>query len=118
MKLSEIARFTGDVPAMTDFYRKLLGSEPVFANNSIASFRCGDVTILIHENYTPGPNDLPCENHIAFAVDDLDLTFAKLQGQGVTIVAPPTDYPWGRSAYIRDSDGNLIELAGSRSAAS
>ncbi|MCC6795432.1 MAG: VOC family protein [Candidatus Hydrogenedentes bacterium] len=111
MKLSEIARFTNDVPAMTDFYRNLLGSEPVFSNNSIASFRCDDVTVLIHENYTPGPNDLPSENHIAFAVNDLDSAFAQLQAQGVTIVAPPTEYPWGRSAYIRDSDGNLIELA-------
>ena len=36
----------------------------------------------------------------------------QLRGQGVEIVAGPRDEPsWGlRGAYIRDSDGNLLEL--------
>ena len=26
-------------------------------------------------------------------------------------VAEPHDYPWGRSAYLRDPDGRLVEAA-------
>lgn len=33
---------------------------------------------------------------------------------GMTIEYPPRDYDWGRSAYLRDPNGGLIELKQSR----
>ncbi len=48
---------------------------------------------------------------IGFKVDDVDTVYAELIGRGVIPVTPPTDRPWGqRTAYLRDPDGNLIEL--------
>jgi catechol 2,3-dioxygenase-like lactoylglutathione lyase family enzyme len=49
---------------------------------------------------------------IGFKVSDVDAAFAELVASGAPSAAPPTDRFWGqRTAYIRDPDGHLIELA-------
>jgi len=49
---------------------------------------------------------------IGFKVPDVDAAFAELVAQGASPVTSPTTRPWGqRTAYIRDPDGHLIELA-------
>ena len=49
---------------------------------------------------------------IGFKVPDVGEAFADLVGRGASAVMPPTDRPWGqRTAYVRDPDGHLIELA-------
>lgn len=110
MKLIEIARFTHDVPAMTAFYRALLGCEPAAESDGMAIFLVDQTKIFIHQTYTPGAGELPPENHTAFAVPDVDAACAALTGTGVRLEVEPRDYYWGRSAYLRDPDGHLIEL--------
>jgi catechol 2,3-dioxygenase-like lactoylglutathione lyase family enzyme len=99
MKLCELAFFTDNVETMTAFYRRLLGSEPV-----------GETKLFIHRNYMPAAGELPPTNHIAFAVADVDAACQALQQEGLTVEVAPTDYYWGRSAYLRDPDGQQIEL--------
>ena len=50
--------------------------------------------------------------HGALQVDDLDATFAWLADSGAETVWPPADavQPGGRFAYVKDPEGNLIEL--------
>ncbi len=49
---------------------------------------------------------------LGFKVSDVDAAFSALLKQGVPVVTPPTDRHWGqRTAYVRDPDGHLIELA-------
>lgn len=49
---------------------------------------------------------------IAFKVPDVDGAFAELVEHGASPAMPPTTRPWGqRTAYVRDPDGHLIELA-------
>ena len=49
---------------------------------------------------------------IGFKVADVDAAIDELIARGATPVAPPTDRFWGqRTAYVRDPDGHLIELA-------
>jgi len=55
------------------------------------------------EEYGEGRNF----GHLAFEVDDIYATCAKLQADGVTINRPPRD---GRMAFIRSPDNISIEL--------
>jgi lactoylglutathione lyase len=55
------------------------------------------------ENYTGGRNF----GHLAYAVDDIYVTCARLQAHGVAIVRPPRD---GAMAFIRSPDNISIEL--------
>jgi catechol 2,3-dioxygenase-like lactoylglutathione lyase family enzyme len=49
---------------------------------------------------------------IGFKVTDVDAAFSDLVARGALPAAPPTDRFWGqRTAYVRDPDGHLIELA-------
>lgn len=110
MRFAELAIFTDNVESTAAFYERLLGVAPKHRGEGIAIFKVGGVDLLIHKTYEPGPGDLPCENHVAFAVPDVDRAVAGLQDKGLTVDIPPADYPWGRSAYLRDPDGNLVEV--------
>jgi catechol 2,3-dioxygenase-like lactoylglutathione lyase family enzyme len=112
MKLVELARFTDDVKAMENFYRLLLEAEPVAKSDDMAIFMNGETKIFIHKKYPASEGELPPENHTAFAVADVDAACNALLQEGLTLETPPKDYYWGRSAYLRDPDGNLIELIG------
>ncbi len=110
MNLVEIARFTADVEATVNFYRSLLRVEPVVASDDMAIFLVGETKLFIHRTYIPGQGELPPENHTAFATADVDAVCRDLAAQGLTLEVAPRDYYWGRSAYMRDPDGHLIEI--------
>ena len=110
MKLVELAYFTDDVGHMADFYRRLLNAEPVAQSEGMAIFLVGETKVFIHHSYTPSEGDLPPENHIAFAIGDVDAACNRLVEQGLALEIPPQDFYWGRSAYLRDPDGHQIEL--------
>lgn len=67
-----------------------------------------------------GTADLPVDataqdkSMLIIRVEDVDAEAARLAGLGVKIINGPLDHPgWGmRTAYLRDPDGNLIELMG------
>ena len=49
---------------------------------------------------------------LGFKVDACDDAYHELVTAGATAAAPPTDRAWGqRTAYVRDPDGHLVELA-------
>lgn len=49
---------------------------------------------------------------LGFKVDDVDAAYQELLDNGAPNVIAPTTRPWGqRTAYVRDPDGHLIELA-------
>ncbi|HEX2226325.1 MAG TPA: VOC family protein [Candidatus Binatia bacterium] len=49
---------------------------------------------------------------IGFKVDDVDAAVSELVARGAWPAVAPTDRFWGqRTAYVRDPDGHLIELA-------
>lgn len=106
----EIALFTDDVEAAATFYRGLLGAEPVAEWPGGAIFAAGDSKVLVHERGAAMENGPPNEDHFAFSVADLDEVCDELRAQGTWLMVEPRDYPWGRSAYLRDPDGRLVEL--------
>ncbi|HVF24610.1 MAG TPA: VOC family protein [Anaerolineales bacterium] len=110
MKLHELAYFTDHVQEMTDFYRALLGMEPIAQSDDMAIFTSGETKIFIHRNDPPTEGDLPPKDHIAFAVEDVDIACDALIQQGLSLEIAPKDYYWGRSAYLRDPDGHQVEI--------
>jgi len=49
---------------------------------------------------------------IGFKVADVDAAWAELTGAGAPSAVAPITRPWGqRTAYLRDPDGHLVELA-------
>ena len=113
----EIALFTEDVAALAGFYARSLGAQPAFQNDGMALFQVDGIQLLIHHKappdpaYAVDPGGPPNEDHIALAVPDLDAACAELEGQGLTIAVPSQSFSWGRSAYLRDPDGRLVELS-------
>ena len=107
----EIALFTDDVDAAVSFYRGLLGTGPVAEWPGGAIFAAGDAKLLVHERAAAMDDGPPNEDHFALSVVDLDAACDELRGHGTTFLVEPRDYPWGRSAYLRDLDGRLVELA-------
>lgn len=110
-KINEVAYFCEDLQAMARFYRRLLGSDPVAQSEGMAIFLAGETKIFLHRTYQPGSGELPPENHIAFAVTDLQACCDSLTADGYTLEVQPAEYYWGRSAYLRDPAGHLVELS-------
>jgi catechol 2,3-dioxygenase-like lactoylglutathione lyase family enzyme len=110
--LAEIALFTDDVSEASAFYEGLVGSGPVAEWPDGAIFAVGDGKLLVHAR--PRATAVaapPNEDHFAISVDDLNATCTALANAGFTFLVEPRDYAWGRSAYLRDPDGRLVELA-------
>ncbi|HVE90741.1 MAG TPA: VOC family protein [Actinomycetota bacterium] len=111
-RVTEVARFSSDVVAAAGFYERLLQVSPVSAGPGHTEFQVGDVKLLVHEAYEPDPSD-PLDpgsrDHVAFAVEDLEAACARMREAGVEVVGPQ-DYDWGRSAYLTDPDGRMVEL--------
>ena len=53
-------------------------------------------------------------HHLAWEVEDVDAAFAELVARGVAVHSPPESFPEAaptmRIAFLRDPDGNLLEL--------
>jgi catechol 2,3-dioxygenase-like lactoylglutathione lyase family enzyme len=108
--LAEIAVFTEDVAAVSAFYRGLL-RDPVTEWPGGTLFACGGAKLLVHERATALDDGPPNEDHFALSVEDLDAACESLAAHGHTFLVEARDYQWGRSAYLRDPDGRLVELA-------
>ncbi len=101
--LAEIALFTPDVDATVEFYERVLDHPPTSRWAGGATFDVGGVTLLIHEQGDPAEGMPPGVDHFAFRFADVDTEAARLGAEA-------KEYPWGRSAYLHDPDGRLVEL--------
>jgi catechol 2,3-dioxygenase-like lactoylglutathione lyase family enzyme len=101
--LAEIALFTADVDATVAFYARVLSREPASIWSGGATFDLDGVTLLIHALGQQAEGMPPNVDHVAFRVTDLESDAERLGTEAA-------DFPWGRSAYLRDPDGRLVEL--------
>ena len=116
MELSHVRLLVADYVRCFSFYRDVLGLEVTFGDvaTGYADLRAGDGSTLalfdrseqesVVELRPPGDGSL-----LVFRVDDVD-AFAREHED--FMVGPPQDRAeWGiRVAYLRDPDGNLIEV--------
>jgi predicted enzyme related to lactoylglutathione lyase len=110
-ELVEIALFTDDVEAVKAFYGRLFGTAPEVEWPGGAIFAAGKAKLLVHERGEGPEGGPPNEDHFALGVADVDAAAAELEADDLTFLVAPRDFPWGRSAYLRDPDGRLVELS-------
>jgi len=81
---------------------------------TLAIYRRKDMAEIIGTAELPIQANCQDRGILVFEVEDVDGTFRKLSGQGAEVVLEPQDFvDFGfRGAYLRDPDGNLIELTG------
>ena len=117
MKFSGICLLTDCVPALVDFYTRVLGCS-FEGDESHAEFTPGGLSLAIFsrqgmEQMAPGCLQGAGQGGftIGFEVDDVDAHCARLLSLGVPIVKPPASYPWGtRSVWFRDPEGNIVNF--------
>lgn len=110
-----------DLDRTLAFYVDVLGLELAHRSGPFAQLRTGTTRLAFFAReamaetldapLVPPAADAP-GFELGFKVDDVDAAFAALVAAGAPPATPPTTRPWGqRTAYVRDPDGHLIELA-------
>jgi predicted enzyme related to lactoylglutathione lyase len=107
---------TPDLSRLQGFYAGLFDAEeikryPAGGDPFFVGLRVGDAELgLVSEaGARPGPDGQRCL--LSVAVDDVDALLDTVRRLGGTVLAPPTDMPWGeRVGHIQDPDGNTVNL--------
>jgi catechol 2,3-dioxygenase-like lactoylglutathione lyase family enzyme len=117
MKFTGICLITENVPALVEFYTKILHC-PAAGDDTHAEFEFGGTSLAIFsregmEDMAPGSMQGAGVGGftLGFEVEDVDAEFARLKRLGVTFVKLPAIYAWGaRSLWLRDPDGNIVDF--------
>ena len=124
MRLDGFGLLVNDMGRMIRFYRDVLGFEIKENEDTENVYLVKDGTLFLlygrknfekltsHEyEYVKGLNG---HFELALYVDtfeEVDEAYARIVEKGGTEVMKPTTEPWGqRTCYIRDPEGNLIEI--------
>ena len=110
-----------DLDRALAFYCDVLGLPLGHRSGPYAQLATGETRVSLYERSAmaqtldrqlepPQPSAPGFE--LGFKVDDCDGAYSELVAAGAVPAVPPTDRAWGqRTAYVRDPDGHLLELA-------
>ena len=97
-----------------DFYAGFLGLQPVMERDEIITFAMpgnaqSQISVIRRDD-----TDVP-EPNISIEVADVDATYAQAVAQGLVILYPLTDEPWGvRRFFVADPNGAVINILSHR----
>lgn len=124
MKLGWVLLYVPDAKRAADFYQRAFGFELAFMNETgtYAALKTGETTLgfvaqsfvrdMLPGGIRPAQNDeAPPPFEVALTTDDVAAAQTKAVAAGARHVMAPTKKPWGQTvAYVRDLDGNLVEI--------
>lgn len=125
MRFGYTILYVADVAGTLDFYERALGQRRRFVHESgqYAELETGETVLAL------AAHDLAAENlpgvyrpedraggrpafEVCFVTDDVQGAFDRAITEGAEAVTAPQTKPWGQDvAYVRDPEGNLVELA-------
>ena len=123
MRFGYTILYVRDVAGSVDLYERAFGQRRRFVHESgdYAELDTGETTLsfasheLAESNLPkafkrPQGDATPFE--VCFVTDDVAGAYDRAVREGAEPVTPPQTKPWGQDvAYVRDADGNLVELA-------
>lgn len=116
LHLNHVGRTTKNLEASRRFYVDVLGckeiSRPKFSFNGSWLYLAGMQFHLIEDLTTPdpAPGINPRENHVAFAVEDVDAMEVRLRAFGIAYKRNLIPDRQIHQLFFRDPDGWLIEI--------
>jgi lactoylglutathione lyase len=125
MRFGYTILYVSDVEASLDFYERALAQRRRFLHESgqYAELDTGDTALAFaaHELaaanlpgvYRPEERRGPTPAfEVCFVTDNVQAAFDRAITEGAEAVTAPQTKPWGQDvAYVRDPDGNLVEIA-------
>src|SRR3954451_23023959 len=125
MRFGYTILYVRDVAASLEFYERAFGQKRRLLHESgqYAELETGSTTLafasreLAADNLPEGASATaddvpPTVFEVCFVSDDVEGDHARAVEAGAHTVSRPQEKPWGqRVAYVRDLDGNLIEIA-------
>ena len=125
MRFGYTILYVRDVAASLELYEKAFGQERRFVHDSgqYAELETGATTLAFASRDLAASNLPPAVRpaqvgaptpafEVCFVTEDVPAAFERDVEAGAEAVTEPQTKPWGQAvAYVRDRDGNLIELA-------
>ncbi len=105
-----ITVFVKDYPAAVEFYGEVLGLKHTVDYGKIPAgeFETGGVTLQVMDAASIGREFEPSRHPIAFHVDDVEATKARLESAGVGFSGETLDSGVCHMAFFADPDGNAL----------
>jgi lactoylglutathione lyase len=117
--------YVEDVAASLEFYERALGQRRRFLHDSgdYAELETGETALALAAHQLAASNlpgvfgpaearDARPAFEVCFVTSDVQGAFDRAVREGAEAVTPPQTKPWGQDvAYVRDPDGNLVEIA-------
>jgi lactoylglutathione lyase len=117
--------YVRDVPASLEFYERAFAQQRRFLHESgeYGELETGSTTLAfathglavlnVPASFQAGEaSAAPPAFEVCFVTDDVAGAFERALAAGAAEISQPQVKPWGQEvAYVRDPDGNLVELA-------
>ena len=120
MRFGYTILYVRDVPASVEFYERAFGLERRLLHESgqYAELETGSTALgfaareLAAESVRELANREPSGFEVCLVDEDVEGAYERAVEAGAAGVSEPEEKPWGQhTAYVRDPDGTLIEIA-------
>ena len=116
-----ITLLQSDLDEAKDFYGKVFGKAPDFADSEVAVFHLDNTLLKLEKESAARDRLAPAvvaaqsagsRVLLAIWVDDVDAACAELAEKGVSLINGPADTAWGtRNAHFADPGGHIWGIA-------